>query len=202
MTVRAKARNGHPRMIETDASSSISRIMKSSVKMNLLILTNRKRERGMRLMLTPMSPKAFLNGIVPIIHGNVKLLVYPFFWGKFFWIAAEHSSLRVTEEAVLSNFTLLKLIRTSPAHHPSSVSLVEMEKTPMSPKAFFTRIVPIRHGNVKLPVSPFFRVLVFGFFPMLQGFERIGYASHFVVGLSSPSILRRVFSHAGISSFR
>ncbi|GKA83810.1 ribonuclease H-like domain-containing protein [Tanacetum coccineum] len=84
----------------------------------------RKKEYGMGLMLAPKSAKAFFTDRVPIRHGNVKLLGSPFFLGKFFWIVVEHSSLRVTEEAVLSNFTLL--IGTSPTHHPSFVSLIEM----------------------------------------------------------------------------
>ncbi|GJT08402.1 hypothetical protein Tco_0842864 [Tanacetum coccineum] len=90
-------------MIGTEASSSISRITKSTWKMNLSILTNRKRERGMRLMLPPKSAKAFSIDRFPIRHGNVKLPESPFFWGKFFWIATKHFSLRVTEEATLSN---------------------------------------------------------------------------------------------------
>nr|GEX18974.1 hypothetical protein [Tanacetum cinerariifolium] len=41
MTVQAVARNGRPIMIGSDASSSISKITKSTRKMNLSILTNR-----------------------------------------------------------------------------------------------------------------------------------------------------------------
>nr|GEV12572.1 hypothetical protein [Tanacetum cinerariifolium] len=68
MTAQAMAKNGRPRMIMTDASLSISKIMKLTRKMNLLILTNRKSERGIILMLAPKFAKAFFTRIVPIRH--------------------------------------------------------------------------------------------------------------------------------------
>nr|GEU69768.1 retrovirus-related Pol polyprotein from transposon TNT 1-94 [Tanacetum cinerariifolium] len=78
MTAQAVAGNGYPKMIGTDASSSISRIT-ISTGFSSEMPNVRKRECGS-----------------------------PFFWGKFFWIVTEHSLLRVTEEAAFSNFALLE----------------------------------------------------------------------------------------------
>nr|GEV38753.1 hypothetical protein [Tanacetum cinerariifolium] len=79
MTAQAVAGNGHPKMIGTDASSSISKITKST-GFSYEMPNVRKKEYGIRLMLAPKSAKAFFTGIVPIRYGNVKLLGSPFFW--------------------------------------------------------------------------------------------------------------------------
>ncbi|GJX08071.1 hypothetical protein Tco_0196003 [Tanacetum coccineum] len=87
MTASTVVRNGRPNMIGTDASSSISRRTKSTGNINLSILTNsfemsnfKKRECGMRLMLTPKSDKAFFTdiGTINFNMGGVR-------WGGVHW---------------------------------------------------------------------------------------------------------------------
>ncbi|GKC45641.1 hypothetical protein Tco_1063363 [Tanacetum coccineum] len=89
----AVARKGRPKMIGTSSSSSISKTMKSTGKMNLLIFTNRFSQAPMGFMLAPKSSRAFLTVRGPIRQGRVKLPGSPSLWGRLLWIMAEHSSL-------------------------------------------------------------------------------------------------------------
>ncbi|GJX48974.1 hypothetical protein Tco_0275819 [Tanacetum coccineum] len=59
-------------------------------------------------MLASKSARAFLTAKGPIRHGSVKLPGSPSFWGRLFWITAEHSSLSLTEESAFLSFSLCK----------------------------------------------------------------------------------------------
>ncbi|GJS42074.1 hypothetical protein Tco_0567117 [Tanacetum coccineum] len=117
MTARAVERNGLPKMIGTDASSSISRITKSTRKMNLSILTNRKREYGMRLMLAPKSirtspasigvwvdDKGFyrFNSKLPGIEGWWGWMTKDFIGAEFGWLGYGGSRVVVLDLVVIA----------------------------------------------------------------------------------------------------
>ncbi|GKD53963.1 hypothetical protein Tco_1287350 [Tanacetum coccineum] len=67
---------------------------------------HRKRECGIRLILTPKSARSFFTVKGPIRHNSVKLPGSPSFWGKLLWMTAENSSLSLTEEAAFSSLSL------------------------------------------------------------------------------------------------